>query len=253
MNKDFYMTFFMGIDISTTSAKAIIIDESGKVHAIGSTPQPISQPYPLWSEQHPSDWWEGVVSSIQSALAESKLTGGDIAAIGLTGQMHGLVMLDANGAVLRPAILWNDQRTQKQCDAITATIGFERLIELTGNRALTGFTAPKVLWVRENEPAVYAKCAHILLPKDYIRYQLTGAYATDLADGAGMALMNVAQRQWSTEVVDALQIPHGWLPKTYEGTGITGEISATPGWNAGDCRGWRPGGGCCRHGVCCPG
>jgi xylulokinase len=224
-NKDFYMTFFMGIDISTTSAKAIIIDEAGKVHAIGSTSQPISQPYPLWSEQNPSDWWDGVVNSIQSALKEANLTGGDIAAIGLTGQMHGLVMLDAHGNVLRPSILWNDQRTQQQCDEITAIIGFERLIQLTGNRALTGFTAPKVLWVRENEPDVYAKCAHILLPKDYIRYKLTGAYATDLADGAGMLLMNVAQRQWSTEVVDALNIPREWLPKAYEGTGITGEIS----------------------------
>ena len=220
------MTFFMGIDISTTSAKAIIIDEAGNVQAIGSTPQPISQPYPLWSEQNPADWWDGVVNSIQAALEEANLSGSDIAGIGLTGQMHGLVMLDRNGEVLRPSILWNDQRTQKQCDEMTATIGFERLIELTGNRALTGFTAPKILWVRENEPDVYAKCAHILLPKDYIRYKLTHDYATDLAGAAGTSLLNVAQRQWSDEVIDALNIPRDWLPPVHEGSQKTGEVSA---------------------------
>lgn len=219
------MTYFMGIDISTTSAKAIIIDEVGSVKAIGSTAQPISQPYPLWSEQNPSDWWDGVVNSIQAALKESGLSGDDIAGIGLTGQMHGLVMLNEQGEVLRPSILWNDQRTQKQCDDITETIGFERLIELTGNRALTGFTAPKILWVRDNEPDVYAKCAHILLPKDYIRYKLTGDYATDLAGAAGTSLLNVAERQWSQEVIDALDIPREWLPKVHEGSEKTGEIS----------------------------
>ncbi|MCL4255707.1 MAG: xylulokinase, partial [Anaerolineae bacterium] len=149
------MTYFMGIDISTTSAKALIVDTQGKVVAIGSTPQPISQPKPLWSEQHPSDWWDGVVNSIQQALKLANLNGDDISAIGLTGQMHGLVMLDSAGRVLRPAILWNDQRTQTQCDWMTEKIGFHRLIQLTGNRALTGFTAPKILWVRDNEPDMY--------------------------------------------------------------------------------------------------
>jgi xylulokinase len=134
-------------------------------------------------------------------------------------------MLDADGEVLRPSILWNDQRTQKQCDDMTAAIGFKRLIELTGNRALTGFTAPKILWVRENEPDIYAKCAHILLPKDYIRYKLTGDYATDLAGAAGTSLLNVADRQWSDEVVDALKIPREWLPPVHEGSQKTGEIS----------------------------
>lgn len=220
------MTYFMGIDISTTSAKAIIIDDSGNVKAIGSSAQPISQPYPLWSEQNPSDWWDGMVTSIQSALKEANLSGDDITGIGLTGQMHGLVMLDANGEVLRPSMLWNDQRTQQQCDEMTETIGFERLIELTGNRALTGFTAPKILWVRDNEPDIYAKCAHILLPKDYIRYKLTGDYATDLAGAAGTSLLNVANRQWSDEVLDALNIPREWLPKVHEGSQKTGEISS---------------------------
>jgi len=219
------MPFFMGIDISTTSAKAIIIDEQGNVKAIGSTAQPISQPQPLWSEQNPQDWWEGCVASIKQALSEANLSGEDISAIGMTGQMHGLVMLDTNGEVLRPSILWNDQRTQKQCDEITQTVGFSRLIELTGNRALTGFTAPKILWVRQNEPDVYAKCEHILLPKDYLRFKLTGDYHTDLAGAAGTSLLNVAGRDWSMEVVDALEIPQSWLPKVHEGTEITGTIS----------------------------
>lgn len=219
------MPYFMGLDISTTSAKALIIDETGKVMAIGSSPQPISQPQPLWSEQNPQDWWEGMVASIREALSEADLSGDDISAIGLTGQMHGLVMLDKSGEVLRPSILWNDQRTQQQCDDITETVGFSRLIELTGNRALTGFTAPKILWVRDNEPDVYEKCAHILLPKDYIRFKLTGDYATDLAGAAGTSLLNVAERQWSTEVLEALNIPQSWLPKVHEGTEITGEIT----------------------------
>lgn len=224
------MRYVMGIDISTTSAKALIIDEQGAVLATGSTPQTLSQPQPLWSEQDPADWWAGVVKSIRSALEEARrkvdtFNGSDIVAIGLTGQMHGLVMLDQSGEVLRPAILWNDQRTQAQCEAMTERIGFERLIALTGNRALTGFTAPKILWVREHEPEVYARCAHILLPKDYIRFQLTGDFATDLAGAAGTSLLNVRERQWSDEVLSALDIPREWLPPVHEGTAITGKIS----------------------------
>lgn len=219
------MPYFMGLDISTTSAKALIIDQTGNVIAIGSSAQPISQPKPLWSEQNPQDWWDGMVTSIQQALSESGLSGEDISAIGMTGQMHGLVMLDENGVVLRPSILWNDQRTQQQCGDMTEIIGFSRLIELTGNRALTGFTAPKLLWVRDNEPEVYEKCAHIVLPKDYIRFMLTGAYATDLAGAAGTSLLNVAERAWSTDVLEALNIPQSWLPKVHEGTEITGTIT----------------------------
>lgn len=220
------MPYLMGLDISTTGAKALIIDEKGTVIAVANTAQPISQPQPLWSEQSPSDWWEGIVSSIRKALSEANLTGDDISAIGLTGQMHGLVILDENGDVLRPSMLWNDQRTQAQCDYMTETIGFERLIELTGNRALTGFTAPKLLWVRDNEPAVYAKVAQMLLPKDYIRYKLTDTYATDLAGAAGTSFLNVAERAWSQEVLDALDIPAEWMPPVHEGTEVTGTISA---------------------------
>src|SRR4051812_6637970 len=157
------MAYLLGLDVSTTGSKALLIDEQGKVIAEHSTAHPSSTPKPLWSEQNPADWWEGIVQSIRAVLSAAHQP--EIAAIGLTGQMHGLVLLDANGNVLRPSILWNDQRTQAQCDEITEKIGFSRLIELTGNRALTGFTAPKILWVRENEPEVYARAAHILLPK----------------------------------------------------------------------------------------
>ena len=220
------MSYLLGLDISTTSAKALIIDESGAVVAVANSPQPISQPQPLWSEQNPADWWDGMVKSIRAALAQSGLSGADISAIGLTGQMHGLVLLDEQGNVLRPAILWNDQRTQAQCDAMTAVIGARRLLELTGNPALTGFTAPKLLWVRDNEPDVYRKVAQMLLPKDFIRYKLTGAYATDLAGAAGTSLLNVAERAWSQDVMDALDIPAAWLPPVHEGTEITAGVSA---------------------------
>ena len=220
------MSHLMGLDISTTSAKALIINAAGEVIAVGSAPQPISQPKPLWSEQNPADWWDGMKQSIRAALAESGLQGGDISAIGLTGQMHGLVLLDDKGEVLRPSILWNDQRTQAQCDYMTAKIGADRLIELTGNPAVTGFTAPKVLWVRDNEPEVYGRAAQILLPKDYIRYKLTDGYATDLAGAAGTSLLNVAERAWSQEVLDALDIPADWLPPVHEGSEVTSVISA---------------------------
>ena len=219
------MPCLMGLDISTTAAKALIIDEAGNVIAAASSPQPISQPEPLWSEQNPSDWWDGMTASIRQALSEANLGGEDISAIGLTGQMHGLVLLNAAGEVLRPAILWNDQRTQAQCDSMTATIGRRRLIELTGNLALTGFTAPKLLWVRDNEPQIYAQVKQVLLPKDYIRYKLTDAYATDLAGAAGTSLLNVAERAWSSEVLAALDIPAEWMPPVHEGTQVTATIS----------------------------
>ena len=220
------MPYLMGLDISTTGAKALIINDTGAVVAVANTPQPISQPQPLWSEQDPADWWDGMATSIRAALAEAGLRGEDISAIGLTGQMHGLVLLDENGDVLRPAILWNDQRTQAQCDFMTDTIGGERLIELTGNQALTGFTAPKILWVRDHEPEIYARARQALLPKDYIRYKLSDAYATDLAGAAGTSLLNVAERAWSDEVLEALELPHEWMPPVHEGTQITSTVSA---------------------------
>jgi xylulokinase len=217
--------YFLGIDVSTTSAKALLIDPSGTVIATGSTELTLSTPQPLWSEQNPLDWWQATVTSIRQALDLAGASGEQVAAIGLTGQMHGLVLLDEAGQVLRPAILWNDQRTSAQCQEITEKIGPQRLIEITGNQALTGFTAPKILWVRQNEPQVYARAAHILLPKDYVRYRLTGEFAVDKADGAGMLLFDLKERDWSGEVLDTLEIPLEWLPQTFEGPEITGMIS----------------------------
>jgi xylulokinase len=216
----------LGLDISTTGAKALLVDATGQVVASASTALSLSTPHPLWSEQNPADWWQGMAASIQQALTEANATGNDVAAIGLTGQMHGLVMLDAQGDVLRPAILWNDQRTSAQCDEIRARLGKARLIQITGNDALTGFTAPKILWVQEHEPEVYARCQHILLPKDYIRFRLTGAYGMDRAGGSGTILFDIKARTWSPEVLDALGIPADWLPPTYEGPQVTGTVSA---------------------------
>ncbi|HYO87947.1 MAG TPA: xylulokinase [Candidatus Limnocylindrales bacterium] len=220
------MPYLLGLDISTTGAKALIIDETGRVVASHTTPQPISQPHPLWSEQNPADWWNGIAQSIRAALADARLTGEDIAAVGPTGQMHGLVLMDKHGEVLRPAMLWNDQRTQAECDWITERVGASRLIELTGNRALTGFTAPKIVWVQRHEPEVFARAGHFLLPKDYIRFRLTGDYAMDLSDASGTLLLDVAHRRWSHEVVDALGIPREWLPTLAEGSAVTSVVTA---------------------------
>ena len=220
------MAYFLGIDASTTGVKALLIDERGAVTGTATTDLPLSTPQPLWSEQDPAGWWDGAVSSIRQVLAEYDLSGEDVAAVGMTGQMHGLTLLDEAGEVLRPAILWNDQRTGSQCDEIRARLGKKRLIELTGNDALTGFTAPKILWVREHEPAVFAKVRHILLPKDYVRFKLTGQYATDRAGAAGTLLLNVKTRDWDPDVLAALEIPAEWLPQTHEGPEVTGQISA---------------------------
>jgi xylulokinase len=219
--------YFLGLDVSTTGAKALLIDSVGAVVYTATNPLPLSTPKPLWSEQDPADWWAGMSGSIQQVIAESKVKPDDIKAVGLTGQMHGLTILDVAGEVLRPAILWNDQRTGTQCDEIRELMGGKRrLVEITGNDALTGFTASKILWVRENEPEVYNKVAQILLPKDYIRYKLTGEYSTDKAGGSGTTLFDIKTRDWSPEVLEALDIPSKWLPKTYEGPEVTSTISA---------------------------
>lgn len=218
--------FFLGLDISTTGAKALLIDAQGNVVSSATTPLALSTPKPRWSEQDPYEWWDGITRSIRAALKKAGVDGDMVRAVGLTGQMHGLVLLDESGAVLRPAILWNDQRTGAQCDEIRQRMGKARFIQITGNDALTGFTAPKILWVQAHEPEVYTKAAHVLLPKDYVRFRLTGAYAMDKAGGAGTVLMDIEARDWSDEVLDALEIPAEWLPPTFEGPAITGEVSA---------------------------
>jgi xylulokinase len=218
--------YLLGVDVSTTGAKALIIDHEGHVMGSATTPLSVSTPRPLWSEQDPNDWWNGVVQSIHKVLADTGLQGGSVAAIGLTGQMHGLVLLDSDNHILRPAILWNDQRTAFECEQITKKIGFDRLLQITGNKALTGFTAPKILWVRNHEPDIYAKIAHILLPKDYVRFLMTGDFAVDKADGAGMMLFDLQNRDFSKDLLDELDIPYTWMPKTFEGPEITGRLTA---------------------------
>ena len=218
-------TYFLGIDTSTTSSKALLINEEGEVVAVAASPHTLQTPKPLWSEQDPHQWWEAVSASIRSVLKKAGIEGDRVAAIGLTGQMHGLVLLDNAGNVLRPAILWNDQRTQAQCDEIHQRVGKNKFIQITGNVALTGFTAPKILWVQENEPDVYAKVRHILLPKDYIRYKLTDEFALDKADGAGTVLFDLKLRNWSVEILGKLGIDPNWMPPTFEGPDFTGRVT----------------------------
>lgn len=209
------MTALVGLDVGTTGVKALAIDEHGAVVARAEEGYPLSIPQPGWSEQEPEDWW----AAAQRALAS---LGVEPAAIGLSGQMHGLVALDDRDRVLRPAILWNDQRTAAECVEIEERVGLERLIALTGNRALTGFTAPKLLWLRRHEPEMFARIAHVLLPKDYVRLKLSGEHTTDVADASGTLLFDVAGRRWSDEVCDALEIPREWLPRAYESPEIAG-------------------------------
>jgi xylulokinase len=206
----------VGLDVGTTAVKALAITPSGDVVARAEEEYPLSIPRPGWSEQDPEDWWRAA----ERALA--RLGVGRPAGIGLSGQMHGLVALDADDRVLRPAILWNDQRTAEECAEIEERVGLERLVRLTGNRALTGFTAPKVLWLRRHEPEVYRRIARILLPKDYVRLRLTGERATDVADASGTLLFDVAGRRWSDEVTDALEVPREWLPVARESPQVSG-------------------------------
>ena len=219
------MKYFIGIDTSTSATKALLMDITGKVLGVASNEYSFETPQPLWSEQDPSLWWRGTVDSIRQVMAKTAVDPAAVKAIGLTGQMHGLVLLDEKGEVLRPALLWNDQRTGKQCDEIRDKIGREKLIQITGNDALTGFTAPKILWVQENEPEIWKKVCQILLPKDYVRFKMTGDYASDRAGGAGTILFDLAKRDWSEEILQALNIPASLLPKTYEGDQITGVLS----------------------------
>ena len=197
----------VGLDVGTSGVKAVAVSEDGGLVATAEEGYPLSTPRPGWAEQDPEDWWHAA----QACLA--RLPEGPI---GLSGQMHGLVVLGADGRVLRPAILWNDQRTAAECAEIEDRIGLERLVELTGNRALTGFTAPKLLWLRHHQPDVYGQIRYVLLPKDYVRFRLTGERAIDAADASGTLLLDVAHRAWSEEVCAALDIPLGWLPPVYE-------------------------------------
>jgi len=219
------MKYLLGIDIGTSGTKTVLFDLFGNAAASATQEYPLYQPQNGWAEQEPSDWWKAVVGTIQAVLKKSGANASEIGGVGLSGQMHGLVMLDENNQVLRKSIIWCDQRTGTQCEEITSLVGRERLIEITANPALTGFTASKILWVRENEPRLYDRCRHILLPKDYIRFMLTGAYATEVSDASGMQLLDIPRRCWSNEVLNRLGIDKALLGKVYESPEITGKIS----------------------------
>jgi xylulokinase len=218
--------YLLGIDVGTSGSKALLVRDDGRVVASATTEYPLSTPQPLWAEQDPADWWQATVTSIRRVLVQSgAFDARAIAGVGLTGQMHGLVLLDAAGTVLRPAILWNDQRTAAECARITEQVGRERLLQLTGNPVLPGFTAPKILWVREHEPEVYGRVAKILLPKDYVRYRLTGEFFGEVSDASGTSLFDVGRRAWSDEMLEALGIPRAWLPEVTESPVISARVS----------------------------
>ena len=219
------MPYLIGVDIGTSGTKTILIDEAGKVLARAMREYPLYTPRPQWSEQEPGDWWEATCATIRSVLQSSGVARTEIKGIGLSGQMHGSVFLDENGEVLRRALLWNDQRTQAECDWITQTVGRERIVDLISNPVLTGFTAGKIVWLRNHEPEIYARVRKVLLPKDYIRFKLTGEYATEVSDASGTALFNVRKRVWADEMLGAIDIPRKWMPPSFESQEVSGRIS----------------------------
>jgi xylulokinase len=220
------MSYFLGIDIGTSAVKCILVDENGNVKSSHSESYPLLQPYPGWAEQQPEDWWKQTVVTISKMIKQSGVASHEVTGVGLSGQMHGSVFLDQNRNVVRPALLWCDQRTATQCEWIEHTIGLQQLGQFTGNRALTGFTAPKVIWLRDREPELYAKVRHLILPKDYVRLQLTGQLGMDVADASGTLLLDVANRKWSRQVIEQLGIPFTWLPPLFESGEIAGYIDA---------------------------
>jgi len=256
------MDYLIGFDVGTTSTRCILIDKSGRLIASSTKEYDMDTPRPGWAEQHPDTWWDAAVHTVREVLALSGIDPAGITAVGISGQMHGSVFLDKQGKVIRPALLWCDQRTASQCEAIYDTFGGEEeFIKLSYNKALTGFTAPKILWLREVEPESYRKLAHILLPKDYIRYRLSGTYATEVSDGSGTILMDISARTWSKDIIEGLKIDKDLLPPVYESSyissqvspeaaGITGLASGTPiAGGAGDQAGGAVGSGIVYEGI----
>jgi xylulokinase len=215
--------YFMGIDVSTTASKALVIGEQGSVITVKSYPHELSTPRPLWSEQDAEEWWKASTAAIRDVLRE--VPADQIAAVGMTGQMHGLTAMDKHGKPLRPAMLWNDQRTGAQCEAITQRVGAKKLYQLIGSLMLPGFTVPKIVWIQDNEPEIYAQIAHFLLPKDYVRYRLSGAMVIDVAEASGIGLMDIGKRTWSDEMLAACDVPRAWLPDLCESTDVCAYIN----------------------------
>ncbi len=220
------MKYVIGIDLGTSGTKTVLFDTLGNVVASASEEYPLYQPKNGYAEQDPDDWYKAAIDTVSRVVEKSGVDSADIAGIGISGQMHGLVMLDADNKVIRRSIIWCDQRTAEECVEITEKVGAKRLIEITANPALTGFTASKIMWVKNHEPDNYAKCRHILLPKDYVRFKLTGEYATEVSDASGMQLLDVPNRCWSEEVLEKLGIDIALLPKVYESPEITGKVTA---------------------------
>jgi xylulokinase len=221
------MSFVLGLDIGTGGSRALLVDENGRVKAAFTAPhEDMRMERPLWAEQRPENWWDAAQAAIQGVLGESGLTGADVRAVGLSGQMHGLTLLDANNQVIRPALIWCDQRSQPQVDWINKTAGAEFVVKSTANPMLTGFTLPKLLWVRDHEPETYARTKRILLPKDYIRFELTGEYASDVSDASGTGLFDVVNRRWAFDLADRVGVARDLLPAVVESSAITGRVHA---------------------------
>ncbi|HZU26758.1 MAG TPA: xylulokinase, partial [Bryobacteraceae bacterium] len=218
--------YWMGIDVGTGGTRALLVNEQGHVRAaFTAAHEEMTMQRPLWAEQRPENWWEAARIAVRGALAEAGAQGSDVRAIGLSGQMHGLTLLDDANRVIRPALIWCDQRSQAQVDAINSKVGSETVLRCIANPVLTGFTLPKLLWVRDNEPALYDRVRKVLLPKDYLRFQLTSEYASEVSDASGTALFDVVRRRWSWELVDALGLDRSLLPKVYESHEVTGAVS----------------------------
>ena len=218
--------YWLGIDIGTGGTRALLVDREGKVRAAFTAPhEDMRMEHPMWAEQRPEDWWRAAVEAIRGVLAEAQVSAKDVRGIGLSGQMHGLTLLDSSGDVIRPALIWCDQRSQPQVDFINKTIGKENVLAAIANPMLTGFTLPKLLWVRDHEPDRIGRVRKALLPKDYIRYKLTGDFATEVSDASGTGLLDVVHRDWAFGMMDKLDLDRTILPKLYESSEITGEIS----------------------------
>ena len=222
------MAVFLGIDIGTSGTKTLAMREDGKILSSATVEYPLYSPKPGWSEQDPEDWWKATVKSVKKVLKDGKISPGSVKGIGLSGQMHGSVFLDKKHEVIRPALLWNDQRTGAECDEIESRAGGRKaLLKMVSNPALTGFTAPKILWLRNNEPRNYARTTQVLLPKDYVRFCLTGEFATEVSDASGTLLLDVAKRRWSKRLLTKLEIDPALLPKVYESEEVSGTLSAS--------------------------
>ncbi len=213
--------YLLGIDVGTSGSKVVLTGDEGAVKAVAMFEYPMYTPRPSWVEQHPEDWWRSTVKGIKKVVSETRINTERIAGIGLTGQMHGLVMMNGSGEVLRPCIMWNDQRSGRECREITEKVGERKALEYTGNPVLPGFTAPKIMWVKKNEPEVFGKTSRVLLPKDYVRYRLTGEYLSDVSDASGTSLFDVSQRRWSNQMLDILNIPRQWMPDVTESSTVS--------------------------------